>query len=66
MNSVYQSHEVLNILKKLEIFWFQRECVHTNKLLCTCKLKNAIITLNNKSLSQTILKNILFHIKLLI
>lgn len=55
MNSVYQSHEVLNILKKLEIFWFKKECAHTNKLLCTCKLKNTVITLNNKSLSQTVL-----------
>ena len=45
-----------NILEKLEIFWFQQKDVYADQLIHIRKLKDAVVTLKNKSLSQVILE----------
>ena len=40
-----------NILEKLEIFWLQQENDYADQLIYARKLKDAVVTLKNKSLS---------------
>lgn len=60
-----QLHETLNMLDKVEMFWLQQG-VYTTELLDAFKFKDVIITLKNKSLSQTISAKLLFNVKHLI
>lgn len=53
------------MLDKVEMFWLQQG-VYTTELLDAFKFKDVIITLKNKSLSQTISAKLLFNVKHLI